>query len=150
MTALASNAGQLLLQNGSTLTTSTGLNNSGDIEFDPYYSEGGASLNIGGILTNSNYVQIGNSGLSANATLTASGLDNTGTLTLDGDAPYEALLNVTSAAPSTWTGVANLNGDAQIDFASGAITAIGANSQINEAGLPRRSILPEAWSPTAP
>ena len=150
LTTLASDAGQLLLQNGSTLTTTTGLTNSGNVDMDIYYGQGGSSLNIGGMLTNSYDVQIGNSGLDANTTLTASGLDNTGTLTLDGDAPYEALLNVTSAAPSTWTGVANLNGDAQIDFTGGAITAIGSIPRSTKPDSPHRSILPEAWSPIAP
>ena len=73
LTGLSSNAGTFYLRNGASLTTTTGLNNSDDLLLDYFGGDGGASLSVGGTLTNSNLVQIGNTGLSANTTLSADG-----------------------------------------------------------------------------
>ena len=54
LTGLSSNAGTFYLRNGASLTTTTGLNNSDDLLLDYFGGDGGASLAVGGTLTNSN------------------------------------------------------------------------------------------------
>ena len=139
LTGLTSIAGQLQLVNGASLTVSSGLNNSGSIYLDgPYGDSGGGSLTVDGTLTNSNLVQIGNGG-GATGTITAAGLDNTGTIDIAGNGNTSPdLMNITAAAPSTWMGTLNINGDGELEFASGEITAIAAGAQINLSG-------PQAW-----
>jgi hypothetical protein len=133
LAGLSSNAGQLLLQSGTTLSTTSGLNNSGTI----YVNNGGlggASLSIGGTLTNSNFLQVGNNNLAT--TVTAQGLSNTGRIDIDGGASsssQEALLNVTNAgAPSTWVGTLNVSGYGLLEFAgTSGISSIASGAQIN-------------------
>ena len=55
--------------------------------------------------------------------MTANGLANTGTIDLTGGAGT-ATLDITAAAPATWTGTLS-SGDALLEFKSGGITAIG-------------------------
>ena len=79
MTGLADNAGTLVLENIPALTTTVGLDNTGDLYVDFYYGGGGgSSLTIGGMLTNENYLEIGNTGLTAATTVSAPALNNFG------------------------------------------------------------------------
>jgi hypothetical protein len=91
---------------------------------------GGSSLTIGGTLANSGTIDIGNSGISASTTVNAAGLSNTGTITITGSATKQATLAIAAAAPAILTGFYNLIGDALLEFGSGPITAIAANSQL--------------------
>src|SRR5579883_1712288 len=142
LSGLASNAGILTLDNGATVTTTTGLTNSNTIEVDIFFGEGGSTLNVGGTLTNSNTVNIGNTGLSSATTVTAAALSNTGTINLTGNtsSATQATLNVAGAAgfgtAGHVTGAVNLQGDALLEFGSGALTNIDSTGslRLNGAG----------------
>jgi len=69
-------------------------------------------------------------------TVSAQALANTGTINLTGSATKQATLEIAAPAPATWTGTANLSGDALLEFASGSITDIasGADVVLNSAG----------------
>ncbi len=74
--------GVLELEKGATVKTSGDLANGGSIALDSYSGGGGSLLNIKGTLTNSGTVSIGNSTLSANSSLTAASVVNSGTISL--------------------------------------------------------------------
>ena len=96
LTGLASNAGVLVLEDAPALTTTVGLNNTYFLEVDQVSGSGGSSLTIGGTLTNSYYLYIGNTALAAATTVNASALSNHGTVFLySGTAA--AALNVAGA-----------------------------------------------------
>jgi len=65
LTTLASNAGNFYLEEGATLTTTVGLTNSNDLRLDLFFGQGGSSLTVGGTLTNTDLITIGNTGLDA-------------------------------------------------------------------------------------
>ncbi len=135
LTGLSSNAGYFYLHNGASLTTTTGLDNSNNLLLDYYGGEGGSSLAVGGTLTNSNYVQIGNTGLSANSMLSADAVANTGTIDLYGNGTNQAALKVSGAAGFGTAGVisgqVNLAGDSLVQFGSGALTSIASGGQLS-------------------
>jgi hypothetical protein len=113
------NSGTVQLQNEASLSTTGRLSNSGN---------GGSSLTIGGTLSHSNHVQIGDGALST--TVSAQNLTNTGRIDIDGGNTAQAVLS--TAAAVTWTGTVNLNGNSLLEFGgTSGITAIGANSSIN-------------------
>jgi hypothetical protein len=148
LTTLSSNAGQLMLNNGATLTTNPGTNlaNSNFLALDFFGSQGGSSLTVGGTLTNtsSGTVQVGTSGgsLSATSTVSAAALSNSGTIDLFGNTTpgttNQATMLIAGAAPSSLTGTYNLSGDALLQFGSGAITGIASGAQLNETGAQAR------------
>jgi fibronectin-binding autotransporter adhesin len=122
----------------SAAATLTGnLTNSGTVSVDASTSGGGgSSLTIGGTLTNSGAgasLDIGNAGLTASSVVTATGLSNSGTISLVGNGAAQAGLNITGAtAPATWTGTANLSGNALLQFAgTSQIGAIGSGAAIS-------------------
>jgi hypothetical protein len=120
---------QFSIEDGGDLTTTVGLTNSGGLYVDNGGS-GGSSLTIGGTLTNSNYVQIGNYNVAT--TVTAQGLSNTGTINIDGGSTNQAVLDIAAAAPATWTGTLNVSGDGLLEFAgTSGIGAIASGAQIN-------------------
>ena len=135
LTGLSSNAGYFYLRNGASLTTTTGLDNSNNLLLDYFGGDGGASLAVGGTLTNSNYVQIGNTGLSANTTLSADAVANTGTIDLYGNGTNQAALKVSGAAGFGTAGVisgqVNLAGDSLVQFGSGGLTSIASGGQLS-------------------
>ena len=135
----ASSGSTLAIVNGAVLTVSTNVGNSGTIYVDgPYGDSGGGSLTIDGTLTNSNFVQIGNGG-GATGTITAAGLDNTGTIDIAGNGNTSPdLMNIAAVAPATWVGTLNISGDGELEFASGEIATIASGAQINLSG-------PQAW-----
>src|SRR3984893_18056548 len=148
LTTLSSNAGQLMLNNGATVTTNPGTNlsNSNFVALDFFGNQGGSNLTVGGTLTNtgSGTVQVGTSGgsLSATSTVSAAALSNTGTIDLFGNTTpgttNQATMLIAGAAPSSLTGTYNLSGDALLQFGSGAITGIASGAQLNETGAQAR------------
>ena len=120
-----------------TNTVTTFLDNSGELRVDRKGGAGGTILNIGGALTNSGSLHIGNTKLSASDKVTAASLDNTGTIALDGTFlnQNQALLDVTGSAgfgvPGVQSGVVSLRGDSAIEFAGGEITSLAANAQLH-------------------
>ena len=83
------------------------------------------------MLTNGSQINIGNSNILAPTALIAAGLSNTGTIDLTGGPVTLASLHSTAAAPATLTGTYNLAGDALLEFASGAITAIASGADLS-------------------
>jgi hypothetical protein len=80
-------------------------------------------------------VFIGNSGISQATIVTAAGLSNTGTIEIQGSATTQPALEIGAAAPSTWTGRADLFGDALLQFSgTGLISTIGNGAQITLTG----------------
>jgi hypothetical protein len=118
------------LQDGATLTTSGDLANSGYLLVNNGGS-GGSSLTLGGTLSNSNNVQVGDGALAT--TVTAKGLSNTGTISIEGGSTNQAVLDITGAsAPATWTGTLDLSGDALLEYSgAGGISTIASGAQIN-------------------
>ena len=66
------------LHNEAAVSTTGSLANDGDIRLDFAAGDGGSSLTVGGTLTNSGTLDIGNTTLSASDKVTAASLDNTG------------------------------------------------------------------------
>ncbi len=141
LTGLASiGAGATLdLEDGASVSTTGALVNNGDLFLDVNTGDGGSSLTVGGTLTNSHYLFIGYfPPLSAPDVVTAAAIDNTGVVELMGSSASQALLDVTSSAgfgaAEVLSGEVDLDGDSAIEFASGEITSLAANSQLNLIG----------------
>ncbi len=147
LSVLTKNDGLLTLQGhslsgagGATLTTSTGLTNGGAFNIDTGTGYGGSAVRLGGVLTNSGALDIGNTGLSASTTVKATTLVNTGALVIQGNAASgttsKASLILSGAAPSTLTGSVRVGGDATLQFGSGDITTIasGASLELDGSG----------------
>src|ERR1700722_3667858 len=100
---------------GVTQSVTGGFSNAGTVAVDNAGGNGGSNLSIGGTLTNSNFLVIGNSGLSASTTVTANALSNIGRIDINGNVTpgttNRARLDIASAAPSTWNGTLNVSGD---------------------------------------
>src|SRR5580658_4947881 len=135
LTTIASN-GELQMENGAAVTTTGALTvaASGQLYLDANGSGGGgSSLTLGGSLTNSGTVQVGNYYTNSADTLKVTGTyTGTGaTLEVEGGnygAGANSLVNVTGAAPGTITGNYELSsneGSAAVEWGSGGITAIG-------------------------
>jgi len=120
---------------GATDKVTTFLTNSGFLAADPNSGEGGTSLTIGGLLTNSGTLAIGNTSLSSSDKIVAAALKNAGTIDLTGTSVAQALLDITGAAGfgtvGTVTGTVNLAGDTAIEFASGEINAIASGATLH-------------------
>jgi hypothetical protein len=114
LTALSSDAGQLLLQNGATMTTTVGLTNSGNLLVDDGGS-GGSNLTIGGLLTNNGFLQVGDGAVTSS--VAALGLANTGTVTLDGVAGHAVQL--LSNGNATNSGTVNIDGPSELQVSAG-------------------------------
>jgi hypothetical protein len=116
LSGLSSNAGTFDLEGfsarygwgGVTLTTTTGLSNSGDLSVDvledPWGNgDGGSILTLGGALANTGAVDIGNAELWAPTTVAAKGLANKGTVTLAGASGETAQLTIAGQATNSGT-----------------------------------------------
>ena len=94
------------------------------------------------MLTNSGTVNIGETGLTASTNVTASGLVNTGTLLLQGNSTSgttnQATLNILGAAPATVSGTVAVQGDADLEFASGGVTSIASGATLKLVGAQAR------------
>ena len=130
---ISDSSASLVANNGQTETVVGDLTNGGSLGVDNGGGQGGTTLSIGGTLTNSNFLQVGNNNLAT--TVTAQGLSNTGRIGIDGgtSSSQEALLNVTNAgAPSTWLGTLNVSGYGLLEFAgTSGISSIASGAQIN-------------------
>ena len=124
----------LRFRSAGTNKVATFLDNSGELRVDRKGGAGGTILNIAGTLTNSGSLRIGNATLSASDEVTAASLDNTGDIRLLGSRSNQALLDVTGSAGFGTAGVLSgnvyLTGDSAIEFASGQITSLAANAQL--------------------
>jgi hypothetical protein len=120
-----------------------GVTNSGSLNLDTNSGGGGSSLTIGGTLRNSVELEIGplDGTLSAASTVEAGHLQNFisttyrttyGKIDLFGSATAEATLDVVSGAGFGGAGVlyggVGLSGDALVEFKSGQITTIAADT----------------------
>ena len=132
------NSSDLSFESAGTNTVTTFLDDAGHLWVDPNAGEGGTILNIGGTLTNSNHLVIGNTTLSASDEVTAAALDNTGKIYLIGSATDQALLDVSGAAGFGATGILSgyvrLAGDSAIEFASGEITSLAVGAHLGLVG----------------
>src|SRR5205085_246464 len=95
-----------------------------------FFGDGGSSLALGGTLSNSGSVNIGNSSLSKATTVTATGLVNSGTVNLAGNSTTRSALIVSGPAPAT-LGNFNIAGDALLQFSSGAVSSIAAGTSFS-------------------
>lgn len=118
LTGLSHNAGALSLNDGASITTIGAFSNSGSISLDAvairfypdpeggpvkgsFFSTGGSSLTIGGLLSNSGDIQIGHlgspkygsGGLSELVIVTADALSNSGMISIEGNSA-DAMLNI--------------------------------------------------------
>ncbi len=150
LTGFTNNAGTFDLEGnwstgpgGTTVNTTVGLVNSGNLDIDVYGEDGASQMSIGGTLTNTGTVTIGNSGLSTPSKLQVQNLVNTGTIVLWGDEKLgtteQATFDDTGAAPTTLTGKVFLHGDADLEFGSGGITAIAAGAEFQLDGQQSRA-----------
>ncbi len=143
ISGLTSNAGDFELQDGASVALSGGLTNTGTVYLDTNTDygldpNGGSTLNITGALTNDDKLVVGNSGMTANALVTAASLVNTGSISLVGNVTkgIEATLDIAAAAPTTLTGFYDLGGrdshggDSLLEFGSGKILSIAANAEL--------------------
>jgi len=110
----------------------------GHLRVDHNGGAGGTILNIGGTLTDSGYLSIGNATLSAPDEVTAAALDNTGRIYLMGSSADQALLDVAGSAgfgtAGVLSGYVRLDGDSGIEFASGEITSLAAGAHLGLVG----------------
>ena len=132
--AALANSGTIYLTSGTaaaTLKDTGAFGNTDFVEIDAFGGGGGSVLTISGALTNSSTLAIGNTSLSKATTVTAAGLANTGEINLTGGTATKATLDITAAAPATWTGTVDLTGDALLEFTgTTGITAIGTSADI--------------------
>jgi hypothetical protein len=151
LTSLRTVNGAFSLGDGQ-LATNGSLDIGNDGTVDVYADTSGyaGNLDIGGALRNSGELQIftgiGDPGYpTADATVTATSLRNfNGVIQLEGDpitpdSPYQALLDIAgqaslSASPGVLDGNITLLGNALIEFGSGQITTIAANSYLTMDG----------------
>ena len=149
LTTLSTNLGTFDLEGnwstgpgGASINTTVGLFNGGALDIDIYNADGASEMTIGGTLTNTGSVTVGNSSLSASSTLTVSGLNNLGAIDLWGDEKLgtteQATFNDKGAAPTTWTGKVYIHGDSLFEFASGGIASIGNGAEIQIDGAQAR------------
>jgi hypothetical protein len=125
---------------GASVTTTKGFTNNGTLQIDNAEGDSGSRLTIGGKLTNDGTIVVGNTELSGSTTVSATSLINNGSLTLQGNnstgTTDQATLDVASAA--SVSGDINVSGDADLEFASGAITAIGTGAELTLDGAQAR------------
>jgi len=135
LSKLASNAGtiRLLSNNGAygagatAVTTKTDFGNSGAVQIDIYGGDGGTDLGIGGTLTNSGTITIGTTGLGTATTVTATGLANSGGITVYGSGGALAELSVSGAI--TEAGGLYIGGGAEM-AATGVFTQTAGTTTI--------------------
>jgi hypothetical protein len=125
----------LSFESAGTNTVAAFLDDTGRLKVDASGGAGGTILNIGGALTNSGFLRVGNATLSAPDTVTAASLDNKGSIYLTGSSANQALLDVTAGsagfgAAGTLSGYVRLVGDSAIEFTSGEITSLANRAHL--------------------
>ena len=132
------NSSYLSFGSAGTNTVAAFLDDAGHLYVDAKGGDGGTILNIGGALTDSHYLSIGNATLSASDEVTAASLDNTGAIYLTGSSADQALLDVAGSAgfgtAGVLSGYVRLAGNTAIEFASGPITSLAAGSHLGLVG----------------
>ena len=139
--ALSSNSGIFLLRGDQygvgapTVTTNGGFSNKGTLYLDGYGNgDGGSTLNIGGVLNNSDALDVGNQYLSATTLLTATSLVSTGSFTLQGTSAATgsgANVDISGAAAPTIVGDFRIGGNATLNYGSGTgFTTIAAGGEL--------------------
>ncbi len=141
LTGLNTVAGTFVLYSGASVTTTGGLSLTGNaiVEIDGpnYGGAGGSNVTIGGTLTNSstngNALDIGNSSITRNDTVTASGLNNTGEINLQGNGTIVATLAVNG--PATNNGLVDINASGVVQMGAGdAYTQAGGATNVGSGG----------------
>jgi len=135
--------GDLFLQNGATVTTSGDLTvgGAGRLVLDPNFlgGGGGSSLTVGGVLTNSstdnNGLVIGNVFQFAGNTVSASGMVNTGRLSMFGSTTAQSTLSITGGVAGfggdgSVTGSVFLEHNSLVQFAGGQIGKVDAGASL--------------------
>ncbi len=110
------------------------LCNSGTLDLDTNSLDGGGSLTIGGTLDNTKTVQVGSAfgNMGADTTLTANGLNNTGTISLFGSASHQATLAVNG--PATDSGTINIEAFSNLTVTGGMFSNGGGNILVTGSG----------------
>jgi hypothetical protein len=129
----ANNAGTMALLEHAALNSSTGVNlaNSGVLDIDIDTGGGGSTATIGGTLSNTSMLNIGNTALTAPTTVTAAGFTNSGTVNLLGNTTAGS----TNKATVTVNGQASNSGTINIPTAT-SVTVTGAgNAYTQTAGF---------------
>ena len=128
----------LSFRSAGTNAVATFLDDAGHLYVDAKGGAGGTILNIGGALTDSDYLSIGNATLSAPDEVTAASLDNTGAIYLTGSSADQALLAIAGSASFGTAGILSgyvrLAGDSAIEFKSGEITSLAASAHLGLVG----------------
>ncbi|MFO1080280.1 MAG: VWD domain-containing protein [Reyranellaceae bacterium] len=138
-------SGSFNLENGASVgTTSGGLSvtGMGRVALDAAYigGNGGSALKIGGTLTNAssdiNALNIGNASITANTTVTAMRLDNSGQINIVGGATAQATLDIQTGTAGTGTdgaltGGVYLQNNALLQFGGGQIDTIKGTLWLN-------------------
>ncbi len=128
------NRNLVAVEGSGTLTTTGSFVNSGSFYVEDQTSSGSSVVSIGGTLSNTGYLQIGNTTL-ASPTVTVGALANTGSIYLyGGSSTNQAVLDITAGAPAVWTGVLQLSGDALVEFQGGSIGSIANGATISLIG----------------
>ncbi len=138
LTGLVLNEGGFRLGNGASVSTDGDLENdaSGGIFVDAFLGEGGSSLAIGGTLTNSGEVDVGNDMAPGPTMLSAAAFDNQddGLLSIIGSDDGQATVSLASQAGlgtvGVVTGSVELRGNALLAFAGGTIDTIAASAAL--------------------
>jgi hypothetical protein len=138
-------SGTFNLQNGASVGTTSGdlaITGTGRVDLDaPYFGgNGGSTLKIGGRLTNSstdvNALDIGNSSIKADTTVTATGVSNTGQINIVGSASAQAALIIENGTAGfgtdgIQTGVVYLENNALLQFGNGQIDTVKGTLWLN-------------------
>ena len=135
-------AANLNLTGAASLTTTANLTNLGALGFDVNGNDGGAKVTVGGTLVNFGSITVGNSALTAAATLAAAALADRGSLTIQGNAAskttLQATVAITAAAPTTLSATDIVRGDGDLKFGSGAITQVAYGGALELDGAQAR------------
>src|SRR6266851_2269701 len=128
------NSGVFQLDGNTPLTVAGDFGNSGTLDLDTNSLDGGGSLTIGGTLDNTKTVQVGSAfgNMGADTTLTANGLNNTGTISLFGSASHQATLAVNG--PATDSGTINIEAFSNLTVTGGMFSNGGGNILVTGSG----------------
>ncbi len=124
--------GHLELDNAATLTLSQ-LDNDGTTSLDAVAGSGGAMLTVTSDIVNDGTLALGNTTLSASDHMTATGIDNRGTILLTGNGASQARLTLDVAGfgrTGLVTGHVELHNNALVEFDSGRITGIASGASL--------------------
>ncbi|HEV2097340.1 MAG TPA: hypothetical protein VGR45_00270, partial [Stellaceae bacterium] len=144
LSQLGSSLGTLQLENGASVATAVAFLNNGVVDVDDVSGSGASRLTFGGTVTNRGNMVIGNALLAAPTIVSMVNLVNAATIDLTGSGAIQTTLNVTAAAPSTFTGINKLIGDALLEYASGAVNNIVIGSSLSLNGPKARVALASA------